>query len=201
MLTVKRDRDGKFQKCKARWVLRDFKIDKKMLNKLIALRQHDQDFDFSAKMQLPMVGLSDTLTSRLRSVSYTDVKKKKVKQVAPLSLSSRQDILLMRSLTMRSMMTSCSSSWRLMSMTNSGCGHQKQKRGLPDCEEDFTCMEKGDHAQDCGCGLEHGDTGEVHWRQDWGNLKEKIENGPKKVRPLWSTSMWRAIWIPSWTTS
>ena len=44
-----------------------FKTAKKMLNRRTARRQHDQDFDFFAKMQLPMVGLSDTLTSRLRS--------------------------------------------------------------------------------------------------------------------------------------
>ena len=38
-----------------------------MHNKQIALRQHDQDFVFSVRMQVSMVGLSDTLTSRLRS--------------------------------------------------------------------------------------------------------------------------------------
>ena len=38
-----------------------------------------------------------------------------------------------------------------------------EKKCLSDCEEDFSCMEEGDHAQDCGCGHEQGDTGEVHW--------------------------------------
>ena len=42
----------------------DFKTAKKMLNKRTAQRQPDQACDFFAKMQLPMVGLSDTLTSR-----------------------------------------------------------------------------------------------------------------------------------------
>ena len=53
---------------------------------------------------------------------------------------------------MRSMMTSCSSSWRPMSMTSSGVDFRgRKKRCLSDCEEDVICMEKGDHEQDCGC--------------------------------------------------
>ena len=40
-----------------------------------------------------------------------------------------------------------------------------EKRGcLSDCEEDVTCMEESDHAQDSGRRHEQGDTGEVHWR-------------------------------------
>ena len=45
-------------------------------------------------------------------------------------------------------------------------------------------MEEGDRAQDCGRRHEQGDTGEVYGDENWGNLKEKIENGPKKVRTL-----------------
>ena len=63
----------------------DFKTDKKMHNKQIALRQHDQDFVFSAKMQLPMVGLSDTLTSRLCSF-----RGKRIRQIAMWSVSYPQ---------------------------------------------------------------------------------------------------------------
>ena len=49
MLTVKRDRDGKFQKSA-------FKIARKMLNKPIALHQHVLGFGFFVKMQHRMVG-------------------------------------------------------------------------------------------------------------------------------------------------
>ena len=38
-----------------------------MLNRQTVPRQHDPDFVFSARMQLPMAGPSSTLTSRLRS--------------------------------------------------------------------------------------------------------------------------------------
>ena len=44
-----------------------FKTVRKMLSRRIALRLQDQVCDFFARMLLPMVGLSDTLTSRLRS--------------------------------------------------------------------------------------------------------------------------------------
>ena len=66
VLTVKQDRDGKFQKRKAR-CFAVFKTARKMLNRQIALRQHAQAFDLSARMQPPMAGLFATLTSRLRS--------------------------------------------------------------------------------------------------------------------------------------
>ena len=46
VLTVKRDRDGKFQKCKARWVLRRFQDCQKMLSRRIAQRQQGQVYDF-----------------------------------------------------------------------------------------------------------------------------------------------------------
>ena len=67
VLTVKRDRDGKFQKCKARWVLRVFKTDRRMLSRRTARHPQDRACDFFARMLLPMGGLSATLTSRLRS--------------------------------------------------------------------------------------------------------------------------------------
>ena len=43
VLTLKRDKDGKFQKCKARWVLRGFQDKQKMANTLILTRLPDQD--------------------------------------------------------------------------------------------------------------------------------------------------------------
>ena len=60
-------------------------------------------------------------------------------------------------------------------------------------------MEEGDHAQDCGRGREQvkyiGD-------ENWGNLKEKIENGPKKVKTFMVyLNVKSDIWILSWTTS
>ena len=68
VLTVKRDRDGKFQKCKARWVLRGFQDRQKDAQQTDSpTSTRDQACDFFAKMQPPMVGPSDTLTSTLRS--------------------------------------------------------------------------------------------------------------------------------------
>ena len=62
-----------------------FKTARKMLNRRTARRQPDQACDFFAKMQLPMVGLSDTLTSRLRSF-----KGKVMHQIAMWSVSYLQ---------------------------------------------------------------------------------------------------------------
>ena len=53
VLTVKRDRDGKFQKCKARWVLRGFQDRQKDAQQT---HQPDQACDFFAKMQLQSGG-------------------------------------------------------------------------------------------------------------------------------------------------
>ena len=62
-----------------------FKTTREMLSRQTALRQRDQDFDYFAKMQLPMVGLSDTLTSRLRSF-----RGKRIHQIAMWSVNYPQ---------------------------------------------------------------------------------------------------------------
>ena len=43
-LILKRDKDGKFQKCKARWVLKGFQDKQKWINKLTLPRRQDQVF-------------------------------------------------------------------------------------------------------------------------------------------------------------
>ena len=85
VLTVKRDRDGKFQKCKARWVLRGFQDRQK------DAQQTDNPTSTRPGLRLlcqnapPMVGLSDTLTSRLRSF-----RGKVIHQIAMWSVSYLQ---------------------------------------------------------------------------------------------------------------
>ena len=65
VLTVKRDWDGKFQKCKARCVAS--RIAKRMLSRRIVLLPPDQAHARFVRTRRPMAGLSSTSISRLRS--------------------------------------------------------------------------------------------------------------------------------------
>ena len=70
VLTVKRDRDGKFHCSRSARQGGCFAVsrtDKRMLSRRIALLPRDQVCDFFARMLLLMGGPSATLTSRLRS--------------------------------------------------------------------------------------------------------------------------------------
>ena len=75
------------------------------------------------------MGLLPARADRCTYISYADVKKK-TKQVAHASgdneatqsFEQTGHPLDEENYTMRSMRTSCSSSWRRMSMTSSGCG-------------------------------------------------------------------------------
>ena len=57
VLTIKRDKDGNFVKCKARWVLRGFQDKQYLINRRILLQQLAQAFAW------PVSLLSTTLTS------------------------------------------------------------------------------------------------------------------------------------------
>ena len=68
VLTAKRDREmGSSRSARLDGCFADFETARKMLSRRTAQRRLDRVCDFFAKMQLPTHGLSDTLTSRLRS--------------------------------------------------------------------------------------------------------------------------------------
>ena len=130
------------------------------------------------------MGLLPAGSDRCTYVSYTDVKKKKVKQVArasgdseatqsfeqtghPLDEVSYHEVY--DDILQQLMETDEYDKLRVWTS-------EVERRDIYlTAKKTSRAWGKGDHAQDCGCGLEQGDTGEVHWRQGLGNLKEKID--------------------------